>query len=111
MLTPIDHAPARPDNTWYEMTLVVSGASNLSTRAIDNTRHLCETHIEGRYQLSVVDLNEQPAGVLDGLVLAAPSLIKNRPHPTQRVVGDLSHTDKVLVALGIPAADVPAQTG
>jgi circadian clock protein KaiB len=107
-----ENGPARPDETWYELTLVVNGASDLSTRAIANTRHLCDTHIDGCYHLSVVDLHDQLAGPFAGQVLAAPTLVKDRPLPTRRFVGDLSHTDEVLVALGIPiATDVPTETG
>ncbi len=92
----------------FELTLIVSGASELSARAIANATQLCDTHMSGRYHLSVVDLHEAPASVLSGQVLAAPTLVKTQPLPMQKFVGDLSRTDRVLAALGLPAAVVPA---
>ena len=89
------------DESWYELTLIVSGASALSARAITNARRLCDTHLEGRYHLSVVDLHEEPASVASEHVLAAPTLVKNRPLPVRKFVGDLSHTNRVLLALGL----------
>lgn len=88
----------------FDLTLIVSGASELSRRAIANATQLCETHLAGRYQLSVVDLSEAPASVLSGQVLAAPTLVKTRPLPVQKFVGDLSRTQGVLAALGLPVA-------
>jgi circadian clock protein KaiB len=89
----------------YELTLFVSGASDLSARAIANARELCDTHLEGRYELAVLDVHEDAAAALDSDVIAAPTLVRNRPLPVRKLVGDLSHTAKVLVALDIRAAD------
>jgi circadian clock protein KaiB len=87
----------------YELTLFVSGASARSGRAIANTRQLCDTHLEGRYHLSVVDVQVDPTALLDSGVLAVPSLVRNRPAPVRMIVGDLSDTGKVLLALDLPS--------
>lgn len=97
-----EEALAARDDFWYELTLIVSGASDRSTRAIANAKALCEEHLPGRYHLAVVDLHEAPASVLTDHVLAAPTLVKNQPLPVRKFVGDLSKTDKVLAALGLP---------
>lgn len=104
-------AAARREDNWYELTLIVSGASELSTRAIANARRLGEESLGGRYHLSVVDLHEEPASVLSGQVLAAPTLVKNRPLPVGKFVGDLSRTDMVLRALGLPAGGASDAAG
>jgi circadian clock protein KaiB len=42
-------------------------------------------------------------------VLAAPTLVRNLPLPVRKLVGDLSHTAKVLLALELPLAkDAPS---
>ena len=92
----------RTNATWYELTLIVSGASELSARAIANARALCEAHLAGHYHLSIVDLHEDPAAIVGSQVLAAPTLVKNQPLPVQKFVGDLSRIDNVLRALGLP---------
>jgi circadian clock protein KaiB len=105
-----EDALADRDESWYELTLIVSGASALSSRAIANARRLCDTYLEGRYHLSVVDLHEEPTSVASEHVLAAPTLVKTRPLPVRKFVGDLSHTNRVLVALGLSvtaAAEAP----
>ena len=89
----------------YELTLFVSGASTLSARAVTNATQLCDIHLYGRYRLSVVDVHEDPAAGLRSGVFATPTLARNRPLPVRRVVGDLTHTDKVLLALGLPFAE------
>lgn len=86
---------------WHDFTLYVNGASKLSSRAITDARHLCETYLTGRYALAVVDLNEQTAAAGAGMVVAAPTLMKNHPLPQRQVVGDISDVDHVLAALDI----------
>lgn len=87
----------------HQLTLFVSGGSDLSARAIANARRLCEMHLDGRYHLSIVDIHEDPAAVRTSRVRAAPTLVQYRPLPVRRVVGDLSDTDRVLLGLGIRA--------
>lgn len=90
----------------FDLMLIVSGGSDLSARAIANATRLCETHLAGRYHLAVVDLTEAPASILGGQVLAAPTLVKTRPLPIRKFVGDLSRSERVLAALGLPTSDV-----
>ena len=91
-------------STVYDLTLFVSGASERSTRAIADARQLCDTHLHGRYRLSIVDLREDAAAAVSSHVLAAPTLVRNLPLPVRKLVGDLSHTAKVLLALDLPGA-------
>jgi diguanylate cyclase (GGDEF)-like protein len=77
----------------YELTLYVSGASDLSTRAIADARQLCDTHLAGKYFLSVVDVNEDACVRGTNGALATPTLVKNWPLPVHRLVGDLSDSD------------------
>jgi circadian clock protein KaiB len=102
-LRQFEHAVVSSDASPYELTLFVSGASDLSARAIANARAICDSHLEGRYHLTVVDVHENPAAVLSNRVLAAPTLVKSLPLPVRRLVGDLSHMDRVLMALDLPA--------
>jgi circadian clock protein KaiB len=90
----------------YDLTLFVTGASALSARAISDVRSLCETHLRNRYDLQVVDVRESPALVISRGVLASPTLIKDFPLPRRVLVGSLSDTRRVLLALDIePAAE------
>jgi circadian clock protein KaiB len=111
MNAPHDAAPELPGDelaacreSTHELTLFVSGASDLSARAIAGARELCDVQLGGRYRLSVVDVHDDPAAVLSNHVLVAPTLLKHWPLPARRYVGDLSDTDKVLLALKLTAA-------
>ena len=57
-----EDALAAPDETFYDLTLFVSGASDLAARAINNTRSLCDLHMGGRYHLAVVDVHDDRDG-------------------------------------------------
>lgn len=85
----------------YELTLFVTGASDLSARAIRNVRAICETHLCGRYRLDVVDVHRDAALMVIHDVVAAPTLIKTAPLPKRMLVGDMSNTVRVLNALDI----------
>jgi circadian clock protein KaiB len=93
---------ADSDAIFYELTLYVSGASALAARAIANATRLCEMYCNGHYHLSVVDIHEDPSSLLTNNLLATPTLVKSKPEPVRRVVGDLSQIDKVLSTLDLP---------
>jgi circadian clock protein KaiB len=101
---------AGSDEPCYELTLFVNGASDLSARAIVNARQLCDSQLDGRYRLAVVDVHENPDSALSARVLVTPTLIKYRPGPVRQIVGDLSHPANVRLALGLPVANDAART-
>jgi circadian clock protein KaiB len=84
-----------------ELTLFVSGASDLSARAIADARELCDVRLGGRYELSVIDIHEDADAVLSHGVRAAPTLVRTWPLPRRRFIGDVSHSDDVLLKLGL----------
>ena len=75
----------------YLLTLFVSGASASSAHAIANVRQMCDTHLSGRHELNVVDLNQEPAAAARHHVLATPTLVKDHPLPVRVLVGDMSN--------------------
>jgi circadian clock protein KaiB len=85
----------------YELTLFVSGASDSSAQAITNIREICDAHLNGRHQLKIVDLNQEPALAGEHHVLATPTLVKDRPLPLRMLVGDMSDHVKILLALDV----------
>jgi circadian clock protein KaiB len=106
-----ERATAAAAHVTYVMTLFVTGASDRSARAITNARALCDTHLAGRHELAIVDLLDDLDIVRDTGVLAAPTLVVHHPPPTRQFVGDLSHPQRVLDALGIPFTPSPDPGG
>jgi circadian clock protein KaiB len=70
-------------------------------RAIETVRAICEQHLQGRYDLEVVDIYQQPTLARGEQILAAPTLIKKLPLPLRRVIGDMSSTERVLLGLDL----------
>jgi circadian clock protein KaiB len=94
--------PAAPEGSpQYVLRLYVSGATPRSVAAIENLREICETHLEGRYDLQVIDIYQQPALAREADIIAAPTLIKELPLPLRQLVGDLSERERVLVGLDL----------
>ena len=65
----------------YVLKLYVTGLNRASGLAIDRVRAVCETHLQGRYALEVVDIYQKPALARDEQILATPTLIKVLPAP------------------------------
>ena len=85
----------------YVLRLYVTGLTPNSTRAIANIKALCETYLEGRYDLRIIDIYQKPALAKGEQIIAAPTLIKKLPLPLRRLVGDLSKEDRVLFGLDL----------
>lgn len=83
----------------YILRLFVTGLLFHSTRAIINSKAICEKYLKGRYELEVIDIYKQPSLALQEGIIAVPVLIKKFPLPEERVIGDLSDTEKVVSGL------------
>jgi circadian clock protein KaiB len=97
----LDEASRQPPNERYVLRLFVTGMTPRSTRAIENVRKICEEHLEGRYDLEVIDVYQQPTLAKGEQIIAAPTLIKMLPLPLRRVIGDMSNTDRVLLGIDL----------
>jgi circadian clock protein KaiB len=82
-----------------KLRLFITGQTPRSLRAIANLRRISEEQFGARYQIVVVDVLEHPEWAEQEKILATPTLIKELPPPIRRVIGDLSDTEKVLLAL------------
>ena len=91
-------APTDVDEKW-RLRLYVAGESAASLAAFANLKELCETHLKDRYEIEIVDLIEHPRLARGDEIVAIPTLVRQLPHPIQKIIGDLSDTDRVLVGL------------
>jgi len=85
----------------YRLSLFVAGTSLLSVRAITNLKLILADHLDGQYELEVVDVYQQPEMAFNEDVTAVPMLIKKFPAPQRKLIGDMSDTAKVLRGLGL----------
>lgn len=87
----------------YVLRLFVTGQTSRSVRAVENIRRLCESRLKDRYELVVVDIYQQPELAQRHQLIAAPTLVKEQPLPTRRLVGDMSDNERVLSGLDLAA--------
>ena len=85
----------------YVLRLYVTGMTPRSSRAITNAKAICETHLEGRYDLRVIDVYQEPVHAAEEQIVALPVLVKELPKPVRRIVGDLADTKRALLALDL----------
>jgi circadian clock protein KaiB len=85
----------------YRLKLFVTGKTPRSTRAVENVRTICDEYLQGRYDLEVIDIYQQPALLAGEQIIAAPTLVKSLPLPVRRLVGDMSNRRRVLVGLDL----------
>jgi circadian clock protein KaiB len=88
----------------YLLHLYITGATPNSMRAVRNIKEICEVHLAGRYELLIIDIYQQPELARQEQIVAAPTLIRQRPLPRRQLVGDLSNRTAVLISLGVPQA-------
>ncbi len=88
-------------NKRYVLRLYVTGATSSSRRAILNINSICSEHLQGKYDLEVIDIHQKPALAKDEQIVAAPTLIRHLPLPLRRIIGDLSDRDSVLFGLDL----------
>lgn len=97
----LEEALSKAGETRYLLRLYVAGTTPKSTRAIANIKKICEDELQGRYDLEVIDIYQQPELASEQQIIAAPTLIKSLPLPLRRVIGDLSDRERVVVGLDL----------
>ena len=85
----------------FKLRLYVTGKTPRSERAIANLQIICQEELKGQYELTIIDVLEQPQLAENEKIIATPTLIKDLPPPIKRVIGDLSDKEKVLLGLDI----------
>ena len=85
----------------YVLRLYITGATHHSMLAVKNAKIVCDKYLKAGYSLEIIDVYQQPHLAAKHDIIAAPTLIKFQPLPIKRLVGDLSDTGKVLLALDI----------
>jgi circadian clock protein KaiB len=94
-------APQEDPSAELQLRLYVAGQTAKSQLALKNLRRLCETHLEGRYQIEIIDLLVSPQLAAGDQILAVPTLVRKLPEPIKKIIGDLSNEERVLVGLDV----------
>ncbi len=87
------------------LRLYVSGDSENSHRALANLKAFIQQNPEAPILLEVIDLMVEPERGLDDGIVVTPTLVKLKPTPGRKVVGDLKQTLTLRVALGVESVE------
>jgi circadian clock protein KaiB len=97
-------APRRTAKLW-QLRLYVTGETSRSLTAFANLKRTCETHLKGRYRITVIDLLKHPQLAKGDQILAIPTVVRRLPKPVRTIIGDLSDAAHLLVGLDLRPAD------
>lgn len=95
--------PSRSPVQW-DLRLYVAGRTTRSAIALENLERICETHLRGKYRIEVVDVLKNPQLARGDQILALPTLVRKLPEPMKKIIGDLSHEERVLIGLDLRPA-------
>lgn len=85
----------------YVLRLYVTGTTPKSMEAIENIKDICEKYLKGRYELEVIDIYKDPRLAEGDQIVAVPTLVKVLPTPLNRMIGDLTDLQSVLLGLDL----------
>ncbi len=91
-------------NDW-ELWLYIAGQSPNCLKAHRNLKNFCEQYIAGLYRITLVDLAENPKLAAEHNIVAIPTLIRKKPEPFKKIVGNLANKERLLEGLGIESEE------
>jgi circadian clock protein KaiB len=86
----------------WKFRIYVVGDAPQSKLALANLDELCRRYLNGRqFHIEVIDLLREPHRYLKDDILVTPTLVRYEPEPVCTLIGNLSNTQEVLLALGL----------
>ena len=88
----------------WQLRLYVVGQTLKSREAFANLTQICESHLKGRYRITVIDLLQHPQLAVGDQIFAIPTVVRKLPSPVRTIIGNLSDTARLLVGLDLRSA-------
>lgn len=88
----------------FKFQLYVAGDAPNSAQAISNLTAFCRVHLPDRYEIEIVDVFRDAKRALAESIFMTPTLVVLTPLPVRKIVGTLSNTQTVLLALGLASS-------
>lgn len=87
-------------NTYeYILELYVTKNSSSSIRAIKNIQLIKKQYLKEKTKIEVIDIYENPEKLFENAIVSIPTLIRKKPLPEIRIIGDLSNEQEVIKLL------------
>lgn len=85
----------------FRFQLYVAGEAPNSAQAIANLTAFCREHLTDQYEMEIIDVFREPKRALAESIFMTPTLVVRTPPPVRKIVGTLSQTQTILLALGL----------
>ena len=83
----------------YLLELYVTKNSTSSIRAFKNIQLIKEQYLKEKIEIVVIDIYENPEKLFENGIVSIPTLIRKKPLPEIRIIGDLSNEQEVIKLL------------
>ncbi|HYF50237.1 MAG TPA: circadian clock KaiB family protein [Planctomycetota bacterium] len=84
------------------LKLFITGDSVTSINALSTLTRACQTELKGKVTLTVVDVRKEPELAEQEKIIATPTLIRERPLPVRRLIGDITSMEILARELNLP---------
>jgi len=79
----------------YYFKLFIAGMNAGSFQAIENVREIFDVTICDDYDLEVIDIYQQRQLLKDMNIIAVPTLVRVKPEPELRIIGDMLDKNEI----------------
>ena len=83
------------------LKLYIAGETSASKKSIEKLRTILTDGLGKNYDLLIIDILKHPEMAEKDKIMAAPTLLKRLPPPAQKIIGNLTSKDKVLLGLNL----------
>ena len=92
--------------TMFVFKIFVAGLSPRNKDLIASFRETCSTRLGEKYQIQVIDILKDPAKADEKKILATPTIIREKPMPEKRIIGDFRENSQSQQALNFLTEDI-----
>lgn len=85
----------------FKFRLYVAADTQNSVQAAGNLTAFCQEYLPDRHEIEYVDVFKEPNRALAEGIRMTPTLLKISPTPEQRIIGNLSDTQRIRDTLGL----------
>ena len=98
------HSPSKVGQEPWIVRLFIAGYTPASMAAIRNLKILEAEYFPAGSKVEIIDLLENPDAGRRDRILAIPTLVRLKPEPLRRIIGNLSDIQRALKILGFDGA-------
>lgn len=85
----------------FRLRLYVAERRNSRNELVEDMERVLDRHLDGRYALTVVDVQDDPEAAAREGILVVPTLICESEGPTRRMVGSFRDERRLIAELGL----------